>query len=77
MNVKQDQERKKRRSIWSIIGGIVFVAGICAVMPMLIQKASDYFYSKRPPLVKPRGDDDWGPEIVKKRIVENADDGEI
>ena len=64
--MKQDQGCKKRKSVWNVIGSIVFVAGILVLMPKFIQKGSDYLYSKYQPPLKSQDDDDWGPEIVKK-----------
>lgn len=75
--MKQEQKCKKRKSVWCVIGGIAFVAGMCVVMPKLIEKGSDYLYQKSQSPVKPQDDDDWGPEIVKKSTLEDAKDGEI
>lgn len=75
--MKREQERKKRKSVWRIIGGFAFVAGMCVVMPKLIEKGSDYLYQKSQSPGKTQDDDDWGPEIVKKSTLEDEKDGEI
>lgn len=68
--MKQEQKRKKRRSIWRVIGSIAFLTGMCAVMPKLIEKGSDYLYSRNLPSIRPQDDDDWGPEIVRRDVHE-------
>lgn len=74
--MKQEKKRKKR-SVWYVIGGIVFTAGMLVVMPKLIEKGSEYLYSKNQRPINPQNDDDWGPEIVKKSTMEDTEDGEI
>lgn len=76
-DVKCSQKGKKRRSIGYVFGGIAVAAGMCVVMPKLIEKGSDCLYSKNQHSVKPQEEDDWGPEIVKKDTVEDTEDGEI
>ena len=75
--MKRNQRSKKRRSIGYVFGGIAVAAGMCVVMPKLIEKGSDCLYSKNQHSVKPQEEDDWGPEIVKKDTVEEREDGEV
>ena len=74
--MKQEKKRKKR-NVWYVIGGTAFVAGMLVVMPKLIEKGSEYLYSKNQRPINPQKDDDWGPEIVKKSKLEDREDGEI
>ena len=73
--MKKEKKRKKR-GVWHYIGGTAFVASMCGVRPVTRKKGSDYLYSKKQSLVKSQ-DEDWRLEIVKKRELEDAEDGEI
>lgn len=77
MSMKQSQKCKKRKNVWRVIGGIVFTAGMCVIIPKFIEKGSDYLYKKSSHPVKKQDDDDWEPEIVKRSTLEGTKDGEI
>lgn len=53
------------------------MAGMFVVMPKLIEKGSEYLYSRNQRPANPQNDDEWGPEIVKKSTLEDTQDGEI
>lgn len=67
--MSRKRERKKK-SIWYILGGIVFTAGMCVIMPKLIEKGSEYLYRKSQIPFRWQDDDEWNPEVVKKSTVE-------
>lgn len=56
-----------------IIGGIAFTVGMLIVIPKIIDKSSNYIFSKRNQIGAPLVDD-WGPEIVKNSELERAID---
>lgn len=47
MSMKQSQKCKKWKNVWRVIGGIVFTASMYVIMPIFIEKGSDYLYKKR------------------------------
>ena len=76
-NPEGDEYEENRIASYKNIGVIAFVASMCVIMPKLIEKSSDYLYSRKHSPAKPQDEEDWGPEIVKKNTLEDTEDGEI
>lgn len=67
--------KKQKHGILHMVGGIAFTAGMCIIMPKLIEKGSDFLYNKTRSSKKQQDEDDWGPEIVRKTDLEEEQHG--
>lgn len=76
MNMKQEQKNTKS-GVLHIIGSVAFAVGICTIMPKIIEKGSDFLYSKKCSSKESHNCDDWGPEIVRRNSSEGRKNGSI
>lgn len=77
-NLKEKKEHKKKKGILYVVGSVAVTAGMCLVMPKLIDKGAEYLYRKKQASrseSNENDDQDWGPDIVKKSELEEENDG--
>ena len=61
-----------KKILLHIVGGIVFLAAMCVIIPKFMDKYSNYLFRKSLSAAEPQDDDDWGPEIVKESSSEDT-----
>ena len=72
MERKKDMGRKKqgkRISVIYVVGSLALAASAMVIIPKVVDQLADRFNYD----VKPKDDDDWGPEIVRRENPKKED----
>ena len=62
------KQKKKRSKVGYVVGSVILCASAMVLMPTVIDAVSSYIYKKKAP--PEAGNDNWGPEIVRKEEVD-------
>ena len=68
------KKQGKRNTVLYVMGSLALAAGAMVIAPKVVDYMADRFNND----VKPKDDDDWGPEIVRREKPKKEDsDGEL
>ncbi len=73
---KRSKPKTKRKVLWTV-GTFAFVAGIYVIIPTLVQKGLSVLHGKKDPIPPISDEEDWGPEIIKRNVLEGNENGTV